>query len=131
MSAKVGPVHLYWYGFGEDIARRFTCAVTSTRPRLIEGFDRDISYKPITIVYPDGESSRQSLAWGLDGGYIQNYATLGMNVQVLTPSKVHEDAANCPYYPSSGEWTMDERLYLIPWVTRLSGGTAWRDCGDR
>ena len=38
---------LYWYGFGEDqredIARQFTRAVTSTHPRLVEGFGRDMS----------------------------------------------------------------------------------------
>jgi hypothetical protein len=105
---------LYWYGFGEDqredIARRFTRAVASTRPRLIEGFGRDISYKPIAIVYPDGESSQQVLSWGLDAGSLQNAASLGMAVMVLAPTHVvWEEFADCSLFPPE-EWSMEYRL---------------------
>jgi hypothetical protein len=112
---------LYWYGFGEDqredIARQFTRAVTTTHQRLIEGFGRDISYKPVYVIYPDGEASQQSLSWGLDAGVFAGTVSLGMTVMVLAPAQTPQTAeafagfffADCPLL-SGGEWPMEYRL---------------------
>jgi hypothetical protein len=112
---------LYWYGFGEDqredIARRFTRAATVTHQRLIEGFGRDLSYKPVYVIYPDGESSQQWLSWGLGGGVYAGTVSLGITAMVLAPAQTPQTAeafagfffADCPLLPS-GEWPMEYRL---------------------
>jgi hypothetical protein len=47
---------LYWYGFYQDdpdyVARQFARTVAALHPRLVEGFGRDISYKPVAVLYP-------------------------------------------------------------------------------
>jgi hypothetical protein len=111
---------LYWFGFGDDdpdqIAERFTRAVAATQPRRVAGFGRDLSYKPINLIYPDAEAFKQVLGWGMTEGDSAYEVTLGMNVQVLMPSQVPAELANCIYYPADGIWDMEYRLYYsVDW----------------
>jgi hypothetical protein len=105
---------LYWYGFGgdqrEDIARQFTRAVTTTHARLIDGFGRDISYKPINIIYPNEEAAKEVLGWTtLETGLFNNSASLGLAAIILTPPDMAEKYADCPLFPS-GDWPEEYRL---------------------
>jgi hypothetical protein len=107
---------LYWYGFGEDnpehIARDFARVAAATHQRLVDGFDRGMSYMPVVVIYPDDGAV---ITWTGDVD-----ATRGIGVVTLIPDQVPEDyLVNCAL--PSGEWSLEYRTLFS-----IENGSAWQ-----
>jgi hypothetical protein len=82
-------VVLYWFGFLDDdpayVAQGVAERMAAATVRLAEGFGRKLSYKPVTIVYPDEGSSGEVFASGVANNRITGFTSsdIGVSVQVL------------------------------------------------
>ncbi len=114
---------LYWRGFGEDnpdaIAQKMADVTAGTEPRKIGGFGRQLSYKPLAVIFPDRDAISGMYASGVSDTFAAGFTSsdLGMSVQVLRSNEYAPDQENCVWATKPEDWTMERRINTIYGVT--------------
>lgn len=112
-------VILYWFGFGEDdpdaIAQQMADSMAATQERRVLGFGRELSYKPIAVVYPSRDALAEIYGSGVANNRVAGFTSsdLGMSVQILRGTDVPPGNENCVWALKPEEWTMEKRIETI------------------
>ncbi|NLX10624.1 MAG: hypothetical protein GXY36_13285 [Chloroflexi bacterium] len=116
-------VILYWTGFGEDdpdtIAQTLADRVAASYPRIVAGFGRALSYKPVSVVYPNREALAETSGAGVERNRVAGFTSdsLGMIVQILRDTSIPPGNENCIWMTKPEDWTMERRINTIYAVT--------------
>jgi hypothetical protein len=107
---------MYWHGFHEDdpdtFATRMTEVINGAYPRWVEGFGRELSYKPIAIIYPDPYTLAEIRAGEQANTRIAGFTSsqLGISVQSLGDGQVPPGNENCIWSTPAEERTLEWRI---------------------
>lgn len=110
---------LYWTGFGEDeadtIAQTMANAMASTHQRRVDGFGAALSYKPITVIYPDRDTLAEIYGSGVTNDRAAGFTSseLGMSVQILRDASLVRGNEECIWALQPEDWTMERRINTI------------------
>ncbi len=113
----------FWFGFGEDdpdaIAQKMADVMESTHQRRVDAFGRELSYKPVTVIYPSQEALGETTGTGVTNTRAAGFTSseLGMSVQTLRGNDYAPGQENCVWSTKPEDWTMERRINTIYSVT--------------
>jgi hypothetical protein len=107
---------MYWRGFHDDdpdtFATHMTEVIDGTVPRWIEGFGRELSYKPIAVIYPDPYALAEIRAGGEANARIAGFTSsqLGISVQSVGLPEIPPGNENCIWSTQPEDRTLEWRI---------------------
>lgn len=109
----------FWTGFMEDdpdyVGRQMAEYMAGLHERKVLGFGRAISYKPITVIFPDRDTMAEMYGSEIANNRVAGFTSdaLGMSVQVLRGIDIPPGNETCIWATQPEDWTLERRVNTI------------------